>query len=77
MSWGGHPDTPSHVRSRSQLGTGTLPISFTEMKEAGVYEFPNVELIGPNGGEVIGYLHLKLTYRTHSRLGRNVRFAML
>jgi hypothetical protein len=56
-----------------QLGSCTLPISFADMKEATACDWPNVALIGPNGGEVIGYLHLKMSYRSHSNLGRNVR----
>lgn len=43
------------------------------MKESQWRDFPNVALIGPNGGEVVGYLHVKLNYRTHSQLGRYVR----
>jgi len=54
-----------------ELGSALLPVSFVEMKEATVRDEPNVPLIGPNGGEVIGYLHLKMQYFTHSDLGRN------
>ena len=55
-----------------QLGTGAITVSFEDMKEALACDYPNVALIGPNGGEVVAYVHLKLTYRTHSDLGRDV-----
>jgi len=58
-------------RKERQLGSCTLPISFADMKEATACDWPNVALIGPNGGEVIGYLQLKMSYRSHSNLGRN------
>lgn len=55
-----------------QVGSGMLDVSFIEMKEAMWRDFPNVALLAPNGGEVVGYLHLKLNYHTHSNLGRYV-----
>lgn len=59
-----------------QVGSGTLDVSFVELREATWRDFPNVALLGPNGGEVVGYLHLKLNYRTHSTLGRYVRASL-
>ena len=58
-------------KKEHELGTGTIAVSFEDMKEALPCDYPNVALIGPNGGEVVAYVHLKLTYRTHSDLGRD------
>ena len=58
-----------------QEGIGELDVSFAEMKEASWRDFPNIALMHPETRELVGYLHLKLNYRTHSQLGRYVRAA--
>ena len=51
------------------VGKGELEISFQELKEGRMKDEPNIALFD-KVGDIVGYVHLKMSYRTHSKLGR-------